>query len=89
MLLGRDAVYRRLTLAMFWIDAHGGRDQTLLVIALSRACFLEGLASEKDRKLAGELFLVGMLSVVDGLLGLPMVRVLEKCTCQMPLLQRC
>jgi len=78
MLLGRDAVYRWLTLALFRIDAQGGRDETLLVIALSRASFLESLAPKSDKKVAGELFLVGMLSVVDSLLGLPMVQVLEK-----------
>ena len=78
MLLGRDAVYRWLTLAMFRIDAQRGLDETLLVIALSRACCLEALAPGGDKKLAGELFLVGMLSVVDSLLGMPMAAVLGK-----------
>ncbi|MCB4358097.1 EAL and HDOD domain-containing protein [Quatrionicoccus australiensis] len=78
MLLGRDAVYRWLTLAMFRIDAQRGLDETLLVIALSRACCLEALAPGGDKKLAGELFLLGMLSVVDSLLGMPMAAVLGR-----------
>jgi c-di-GMP phosphodiesterase len=78
MLLGRDALYRWLALAMFRIDASGGRDETLLTIALSRAGFLEALAPAGDTQAAGELFLVGLLSVIDSLLGLPMADILQK-----------
>lgn len=78
VLLGRDAVYRWLTLAMFRIDATRGLDETLFVIALSRASCLEALAPAGDKKVASELFLVGMLSVVDSLLGVPMADALKK-----------
>lgn len=78
VLLGREALYRWLTLALFRVDARGGRDESLLVIALSRAAFLEGLAPGGDRQRAGELFLVGLFSLIDSLLQLPIRRVLEK-----------
>jgi c-di-GMP phosphodiesterase len=78
MLLGRDALYRWLALAMFRIDASGGRDETLLTIALRHASFLEALAPAGDTQAAGELFLVGLLSVIDSLLGLPMADILQK-----------
>ena len=77
MLLGRDALYRWLALALFRVGNQDGRDETLLVIALCRAYFLESVAGG-DRQLAGELFLVGLLSVMDALLGLPMAQVLDK-----------
>ncbi len=78
MLLGREALYRWLALAMFRIGGNqNGRDETLLVIALCRACFLESLAVQ-DRQMSGELFLVGLLSVMDALLGVPMAQVIGK-----------
>lgn len=77
MLLGREALYRWLALALFRIDARN-RDESLLVIALSRAAFLEGLAPGGDRQRAGELFLVGLFSLIDSLLQMPIRRVLEK-----------
>lgn len=78
MLLGREALYRWLALALFRVDARGSRDESLLVIALSRAAFLESLAPGGDRQRAGELFLVGLFSLIDSLLQLPIRRVLEK-----------
>lgn len=78
ILLGRDALYRWLSLAMFRVDSRGNRDETLMVIALSRASFLERLASNGNRQVAGELFLVGLLSLIDSLLSMPIEKVLEK-----------
>jgi len=78
VLLGRDALYRWLSLAMFRIDSRGERDETLMVIALSRASFLERLAPQGNRQVAGELFLVGLLSLIDSLLSMPVEKVLEK-----------
>lgn len=78
LLLGRDRLYRWLALAMFRVDGDGGRDQTLLVLALCRAAFLEALGNGRGRQQADELFLVGLLSVIDSLLGLGMQSVLEK-----------
>ena len=77
MILGREALYRWLSIALFSLDGGRGRDQTLLFLALCRASLLETLAPN-DRQQAAELFLVGLLSVVDSLLGLPRAKVLEK-----------
>jgi EAL and modified HD-GYP domain-containing signal transduction protein len=78
VVLGRDVLYRWLAVAMFRIDARDGRDQTLLVIALSRACFLESLLRETDKRVADELFLVGLLSVIESLLAMPMARIIQQ-----------
>lgn len=51
----------------------------LLEIALRRARFLELIAQgENSKQRCDELFLVGMFSVFDSLLGLSMEKVLEK-----------
>lgn len=78
MLLGRETLYRWLALAMFRIDGDSGHDETLMVIALSRASYLESLAPEADRRIAGELFLVGLLSLIDSLLKMPMPKIVER-----------
>lgn len=69
------------TLASVWALAGMGQDrpEALLVLSLTRARFCEGLAG-----LAGmehrqsELFLVGMLSVVDAIMGRPMASVVAE-----------
>lgn len=78
LLLGRDALYRWLALAMFRLDARGNRDESLMVIAISRAAFLESLAPENNRQLAGELFLVGLFSMIESLLQIPLAKILER-----------
>jgi len=75
-LLGRDALYRWLSLAMFNIEGDDGRDRTLLVLALCRAALLEGLSQDKGKQAADEAFLVGLLSIADSLLDRPMAEVL-------------
>ena len=77
-LLGRDALYRWLAVALFQVDARSGRDQTLLVLALGRARFLESLAVDRSKQQADELFLVGLLSLMEGLLGQPMLQLLSR-----------
>lgn len=77
MLLGRDALYRWLSIALYNLDSNTGRDQTLLVISLCRAALLEGLHRKTDKRMADELFLVGLLSVIDSLLGMPMHDILN------------
>lgn len=78
MFLGRDALYRWLSLAMFRIDASSERDEILMTIALSRAAFLENLAAEQNHAIADELFLVGLFSLMDRLFSMPVEKVLEK-----------
>lgn len=75
-LLGRDALYRWLSLALFNIEGDDGRDRTLLVLALCRAVLLEGLSQDKGKQAADEAFLVGLLSIADSLLDRPMAEVL-------------
>lgn len=87
MLLGREALYRWLALALFRVDARNSRDESLLVIALSRAAFLESLAPDGDRQRAGELFLVGLFSLIDSLLQQPIRRVLEKVQLPAPVVE--
>ncbi|MGE5486163.1 MAG: EAL and HDOD domain-containing protein, partial [Methanosarcina sp.] len=79
MVLGRDAVYRWLSLSLFRAGTGGGRDEALLELALRRGRFLELIAADlQSKKTSDELFLVGVLSLLDSLLGLPMPRVLDK-----------
>lgn len=77
--LGREQLYRWLAVSMFRIGNVRGRDEALLEVALTRARLLETLEapalSKSDRD---ELFLVGMLSLFDVLLAMPMYKVLEK-----------
>lgn len=72
MVLGRDMLYRWLSLGVYRAGG-SGRDETLLEFALWRARFLElvsaGQASDRERE---ELFMVGMLSLLDSLMGMPM-----------------
>lgn len=78
MVLGREALYRWLAVAVF--RAGGGEhDEALLEVALARARFLEligliGLSKEE----ADELFLVGLLSFADLLLGRPMAELAQR-----------
>lgn len=77
VVLGRGHLYRWLTVSMFRLGGGGGRDEALLEVALTRARLLELVSApvlapaQRD-----ELFLVGMLSVFDVLLGMPMANVL-------------
>ena len=78
MVLGREVLYRWMAMGLF--RANGGkRDALLLEIALRRARFLEVIGSGSLPKLqCDELFLVGMFSVFDSLLGLPLEAVIER-----------
>lgn len=78
VVLGREMLYRWLAVSMF--RAGGGtRDEALLQIALARARFLELAALQVLPKAeADALFLVGLLSFVDVLLGVPMADVVAR-----------
>ncbi len=79
MVLGRESLYRWLSLAMFRAGAADSRDETLLELALFRGRFIELMATGDRSKIeCDELFLVGLLSLVDNLLGLPMSEVVGK-----------
>lgn len=79
MVLGRAQLYRWLSIGMFRAGASSPRDELLLEMALARGRFLEMLGQEKHNKLeCDELFLLGLLSLLDSLLGLPMSTVVTK-----------
>lgn len=78
LVLGRAQLYRWLALAMFRVGGNRGKDESLLELALTRGRFLELVAEETcTPSQCEELFLVGLLSVFDALLGQPMSRILS------------
>ncbi len=79
MVLGRNQLYRGLTVSMFRLGggATKDRDESLLEIALTRARFLETCSKLPQAK-CDELFLVGLLSLFDVLLGVPMANLVGK-----------
>jgi EAL and modified HD-GYP domain-containing signal transduction protein len=79
MVLGREKLYRWLSIGMFRAGAASPRDEVLLELALARARFLEALGQEKhDRLECDELFLLGLLSLLDVLFGIPMSAVVAR-----------
>lgn len=79
MVLGREQLYRWLSIGMFRSGATTPRDELLLEMALARGRFLEMLGQDKhDKRESDELFLLGLLSLLDCLLGVPMAAVLER-----------
>ena len=78
LVLGRERLYRWISKGIFRAGG-GDRDEMLLEIALRRARFLELVAKGGLPKVqCDELFLVGMFSIFDTLLGLPLNLVVEK-----------
>lgn len=78
-LLGREQLYRWLAIGLF--RAGGSpRDEVLLAIALTRGLFLERLGERLGLAKAqcDELFLVGLLSLIDSLLGEPLPQILAR-----------
>ena len=79
MVLGREQLYRWLSIGMFTAGAGTPRDVLLLEMALARGRFLEVLGQgRQDKRECDELFLLGLLSLLDCLLGVSMARVLER-----------
>ena len=79
MVLGRAQLYRWLSIAMFRAGATSPRDEVLLELALGRGHFLEHIGRLHHEKIVcDELFLVGLLSLLDSLLGVPMTKVVER-----------
>lgn len=71
--LGRNKLYRWLTLLLFNPDQGRSTDGALLEQALVRARMMEMLGDEHLSKVAAdELFIVGIFSMLDVLLKLPM-----------------
>lgn len=79
MVLGRNQLYRGLTVSMFRLgSANKERDESLLEVALTRARFMETVAPGLPQSKRDELFLVGLLSLFDVLMGAPMASILAK-----------
>jgi c-di-GMP phosphodiesterase len=78
VILGRDKVYRWLTLLLFNSGQGKSLDSALLEQALVRARMMERLAAPHcSRTQTDELFVVGIFSLIDILLKLPMSVALE------------
>lgn len=78
LMLGHDQLYRWLTLLLFAHQEGDGRSQALLRNALVRARFAELLGEERlAPDLRGGLFVVGILSMLDALLNVPMAQAME------------
>lgn len=77
VILGYDQLYRWLTLLLFVSSQTDPRSQTLLKNALVRARFTENLGQSRFKAgQRGGLFIVGILSLLDALLNLPMEQAL-------------
>ena len=78
VILGRDKTYRWLTVLLFSASQGRSIDTALLEQALVRARMLETLAKKRFNKVqVDELFTVGIFSLLDLLLKLPMSVALE------------
>lgn len=77
--LGRAQIYRWLTVALFRMGGKRERNESLLELALARARCMETLVADRlsadERE---ELFLVGLLSLFDALLRMPMEKVVAQ-----------
>lgn len=80
LLLGREQLYRWLSLLLLHVDNPGGREWILMERALVRAAVMERLLPA----LADEAFLTGLLSILDELLGLPLEILLADLTLAPP-----
>jgi len=87
-LLGYDQMYRWLTLLLFTGEKSDGRSQILLKNALVRARLVELLGKEKISVADQDgLFLVGILSLLDVLLNVPMETALANFLLSQPVSQ--
>ncbi len=78
VMLGHDQLYRWLTLLLFSSGQVDPRNQALLRTALIRAHFIESLGQDRVQKdQRGGLFIVGILSMLDSLLQVPMQQALS------------
>ncbi len=78
LMLGHDQLYRWLTLLLFTHQDNDGRSRSLLKNALVRARFMEILGQDRlAREQRDGQFIVGILSMLDALLNLPLARALD------------
>ena len=78
MLLGRNALFKWLSLLLFTSEGDSGATLSLLEKSLIRAHFMEELGIIRGNKLEAEhLFLTGMFSLLGDLLNMPLSEALE------------
>lgn len=78
MQLGRDRLYRWLSLLLYGADSRNPNASALLETALVRARMLELLGEARPKAERESLFLVGLFSLVDAVLQVPMATALEQ-----------
>lgn len=72
LLLGRESLFKWLSMLLFTARKDDGHALALLEKSLIRARFMERLGQPQDHRLVEEhLFLTGMFSLLDVLLGVP------------------
>jgi EAL and modified HD-GYP domain-containing signal transduction protein len=77
ILLGREKFYRWLSLLLFDFKTPGYSERVLTEQALSRARFLESLAAQGSLPAKADwLFILGLFSLIDQLMGQPMADLL-------------
>ncbi len=77
ILLGREKIYRWLSLLLFDFKAPGHEERVLTEQALARAYFLENLAGQGSMPAQTDaLFILGLFSLLDQLMGQTMAELL-------------
>lgn len=79
VIIGRDKFYRWLSLLLFSVRDQGYRERILAEQALTRGRFLESLAGQGAiPPVANDLFLLGLFSLLDVLLGQPLAEIVAR-----------
>ena len=79
-LVGRRELHKWLSLLLVTsVAGKGGTDAELVLVAIQRARFCETVAQQgPDRRGAEALFMVGLFSLLDAILGVPLGEVLRQ-----------
>lgn len=78
LLLGRETLFKWLSMLLFTARKEDGKALSLLEKSLIRARFMEKLGNYRSNKVESEhLFLTGMFSLLDVLMGVPFPDVLD------------
>jgi EAL and modified HD-GYP domain-containing signal transduction protein len=85
VLLGRETFYRWLSLLIFDFKDPGYAEWLLIEQALTRGRLMELLAAEQGRRDGNDLFLTGLFSLLDRLLGRPLPEALAELTLPQPI----
>jgi EAL and modified HD-GYP domain-containing signal transduction protein len=79
MVLGRERLYRLLTALLFSAGKDDEAGRSMLEKALARGRFMELMGEEQlSKPQCDELFLAGVLTYLEPLLGVPIRRILER-----------